>query len=153
MCYLLPPTSQPPRRSNSNAKQLIKNLNLVTQITVGTTVNLQIAKIIVIVFCYVIYLTSKYTPQHSVLKSPQSVFVLPFRWEIRSFKPTDKTYKIFSITGFVDSVHRPEFKIARKHNVSETWSVSIFRWGERDTLLGPLGLTSFIRPLSSFLTE
>jgi hypothetical protein len=32
----------------------------------------------------------------------------------------------------------------RKHNVSETGSVSIMKWGEGDTLLGPLV------PVSSF---
>jgi hypothetical protein len=40
------------------------------------------------------------------------------------------------ITGFLDSVHRPVFQITRKHDVSETGSVSVFRWGrETPTLL------------------
>jgi hypothetical protein len=36
-------------------------------------------------------------------------------------------------TGFVDFVHRPEFSKARKHSLSETWSVSFFKWAEGDT--------------------
>jgi hypothetical protein len=36
-------------------------------------------------------------------------------------------------TGLLDFIHRPEFQNIRKHNVSETGSVSVFRWGERDT--------------------
>jgi hypothetical protein len=34
------------------------------------------------------------------------------------------------ITGFADFVQLPEFKITRKHNVSETVYVSVFRKGE-----------------------
>jgi hypothetical protein len=37
------------------------------------------------------------------------------------------------ITGFLDFVHRPEFFITRKHNVTETGSVSILRRGKIDT--------------------
>jgi hypothetical protein len=36
------------------------------------------------------------------------------------------------ITGFLDSVHCPEFQITRKHNVSKTESVSFFRQREGD---------------------
>jgi hypothetical protein len=32
-----------------------------------------------------------------------------------------------SITGFLDFVHGPEFKVTGKHNVSETGSVSVFK--------------------------
>jgi hypothetical protein len=39
----------------------------------------------------------------------------------------------FRITGFVDFVQLPEFKITRKHNVSETVYVSDFREGEGGT--------------------
>jgi hypothetical protein len=41
------------------------------------------------------------------------------------------------ITGFLIFVHRPEFYIL-ENNVSETGSVSVLRWVEGDTLLGPL---------------
>jgi hypothetical protein len=41
--------------------------------------------------------------------------------------------------GFSDFVHRPDFsQIMKKHNVSETGSVSVLRWGKTPTLLGPL---------------
>jgi hypothetical protein len=40
---------------------------------------------------------------------------------------------ILRITGFVDFVHSPEFQITRKHNVSETGYVTVFRLGEGDT--------------------
>jgi hypothetical protein len=43
------------------------------------------------------------------------------------------------ITGFSDFVHRPDSKqLQEKHDVSETGSVSVLRWGEIPTLLGPL---------------
>jgi hypothetical protein len=37
--------------------------------------------------------------------------------------------KALGITGFMDFVHTPEFQITIEHNVSETGSVSILRWG------------------------
>jgi hypothetical protein len=40
---------------------------------------------------------------------------------------------LLRITWFVDFVHCPEFKIARKRNVSETGSVSVYRLWEEDT--------------------
>jgi hypothetical protein len=36
-------------------------------------------------------------------------------------------------SGFMNIVHRPKFHVSRKHNVSETGSAAIFRWGETDT--------------------
>jgi hypothetical protein len=51
-------------------------------------------------------------------------------------------YMRLRITGFVDFVQRPEFYThkTRKHNVSETGSISVFRrgGGGGDNLLGPL---------------
>jgi hypothetical protein len=38
----------------------------------------------------------------------------------------------FKITAFLKLVHRPEFKINRKGNVSETGSAFVLRGGERD---------------------
>jgi hypothetical protein len=40
--------------------------------------------------------------------------------------------KHLTISAFINFVHRPEFRIVRKYNVSETGSVSIFRLEERD---------------------
>jgi hypothetical protein len=42
--------------------------------------------------------------------------------------------------GFSDFVHRLDFKELEdtKHDVSESGSVSVLRWGETPTLLGPL---------------
>jgi hypothetical protein len=39
---------------------------------------------------------------------------------------------ILIITGFMDFVYRPEFKMIIKHNVSETGSVSVLRGGFRE---------------------
>jgi hypothetical protein len=47
---------------------------------------------------------------------------------------------IFRIIGFVDCVHRPEFSVTTKSNVSDTGFVSVFRQGGgvTRTLFGPL---------------
>jgi hypothetical protein len=46
---------------------------------------------------------------------------------------------IHRITGFSDFVHRPDSKsLEEKRDVSETGSVSVLRWRETLTLLGPL---------------
>jgi hypothetical protein len=37
------------------------------------------------------------------------------------------------VTGFEDFVHLPVFQTTRQHNVSETGSVSVFRFEEGDT--------------------
>jgi hypothetical protein len=45
---------------------------------------------------------------------------------------------ILRIIAFKDFVHPLEFKIIKKHNISETGSISIFRWGEgRTYCVGP----------------
>jgi hypothetical protein len=43
-------------------------------------------------------------------------------------------YITLRITRFMDFVLRSEFEITRKDNVSETESVSVIRWGERELL-------------------
>jgi hypothetical protein len=51
---------------------------------------------------------------------------------------TEKTHRI---TGVSDFIHRPDFnnyKKKNKHDVSETASISVLRWGETHILLGPL---------------
>jgi hypothetical protein len=41
--------------------------------------------------------------------------------------------ELLGITGFLDFVHRPEFQITRKRNVSETESLCVFKRGQGDT--------------------
>jgi hypothetical protein len=50
----------------------------------------------------------------------------------------------FRIKGFSNIVHHPNSKELedKKHDISETGSVSILRWGEAPTLLGPLKRTN-----------
>jgi hypothetical protein len=40
---------------------------------------------------------------------------------------TDKVPLSLGVTGMVDSLQRPEFQISRKHNVSATGYVCVFR--------------------------
>jgi hypothetical protein len=48
------------------------------------------------------------------------------------------------INGFLNFVHRPDSKELedKKHDVSETGSVSVHRWEETPTLLGPLEMAN-----------
>jgi hypothetical protein len=60
-------------------------------------------------------------------------------WEIINIIVSKPPSEIHRITGFSDFVHRPGSKqLEQKHDVSETESVSVLRWGETPTLLGPL---------------
>jgi hypothetical protein len=43
---------------------------------------------------------------------------------------------------FLEFINRPEFQITRKHNVSDTESLSVSRLGVKPTLLGPLETTN-----------
>jgi hypothetical protein len=57
------------------------------------------------------------------------------------------------ITGFSNYVHRPVFYIL-ENNVSETIPVSVLRWRETHTLLGPLeraNLNHWTDPVSEML--
>jgi hypothetical protein len=47
---------------------------------------------------------------------------------------------IFRDIGFSDFIHRPGIKkqSKEKHDVSETGSVSVLRWGKKPILLSPL---------------
>jgi hypothetical protein len=48
-------------------------------------------------------------------------------------------YNTHRINGFLDFVHHPDSKgLEDKNDVSETGSVSVLRWGETPSLLGPL---------------
>jgi uncharacterized protein YfaT (DUF1175 family) len=51
---------------------------------------------------------------------------------VRGVKETGKNLRI---TGFVGFVHRPEFYITRKREISETGPLLIFRQGEDRHLL------------------
>jgi energy-converting hydrogenase Eha subunit G len=55
-----------------------------------------------------------------------------------NLKDSDNGVWKLRIIGFVDFVHCPKFKIITKHSVSGTGSVSAFRLGDGDTLMGPL---------------
>jgi hypothetical protein len=57
--------------------------------------------------------------------------------------------KFFRDNGFSDLIHRPVIKkqTKEKHNVSETGSVSVLRWGKKHILLGPLDHVVFFLSL------
>jgi hypothetical protein len=60
-------------------------------------------------------------------------------------------HRYYRITGVSDFIHLPDFnnyKKNNKHDVSETGSVSVLRWGETPILLGPLDWTTLSGTLS-----
>jgi hypothetical protein len=52
---------------------------------------------------------------------------------VRKFQWLINTKYELRITGYLNFVHRSEFEITGKANVSENESVSIFRWKEGET--------------------
>jgi hypothetical protein len=99
------------------------------------------------------------TAYSSLVSSPATSSVLPL-WELGTSAPNvpeteQRVAQIMveskgfwrlcitlSIIEFEDFVHRLGFKITKKQNVSETGSVSVFRWGEGDNLLGSLEIVN-----------